>query len=314
MTKTKEITLADSGVIYDPVAHDYHLNGKLLRGITGTLINRAYPKADTYRGVSEEVLLHAAERGSACHQAVGNYYTVGMASTGFEAIVDEARRLLESQGLTPIRFEYVVTDYERYASPIDIVCVNEKNEICIVDMKYTARLMYEQVALQTSIYKRFFHLVNPKIEAKHLYVLWMSTNDAHEVKKSRISELSPVDDRFIDDLIKADQSGEKFDVTKYYGDVPAAVNKVEDYVASLSEEVKEKTEELNRIKEGLCQLMIDNGVKQYDSYRIKLTTVLPKPRVVFDSAAFKKDHADLYALYCKTQETKPSVRLTVKEA
>lgn len=308
----KGIILQDSGVDYNVADHTYTLDGKRLQGITTTLINRAYPKIETYSNIPEEVLAHAAERGSACHQAVGNYYTVGMASTGFEDIVAEAKRLLESQGLKPIRFEYVVTDYERYASPIDIVCVNEKNEICIVDMKYTAKLHYEQVTLQTSIYKRFFHLVNTELQAKRLYVLWTHTNDSHAVLESGIYELTPVDDSFIDDLIKADTENTSFDITKYYGPVPAAVNKVEDYLANLANTVKEKTEEMNRIKDGLCQLMLDNGVKQYSSVRIQLTTVTPKPRKVFDSTAFKKDHTDLYEQYCKETETKPSVRLTIK--
>lgn len=308
----KEIILQDSGVTYEPVGHTYSLNGKPLQGITGTLINRAYPKDKTYSNIPEEVLNHAAERGSACHQAVGNYYDIGMASTGYKVIVEEARRLLESQGLTPIRFEYVVTDFEHYASPIDIVCVNEKGEICIVDMKYTAKLHYEQVTLQTSIYKRFFHLVNPKLQAKHLYVLWTHTNDDHEVLDSGIYELCPVEDDFIDELIRADIADTTFDIAKFYGPVPMAVSKVEDYLSTLAAEVKAKTDELNKIKEGLCQLMIDNGVKQYSSVRIQLTTVTPKPRKTFDSASFKKDHGDLYEQYCKTSETKPSVRLTIK--
>lgn len=308
----KEIILQDSGVIYEPVGHTYSLNGKPLQGVTGTLINRAYPKDKTYSNIPEEVLNHAAERGSACHQAVGNYYDIGMASTGYEGIVKEAKRLLESQGLTPIRFEYVVTDFEHYASPIDIVCVNEKGEICIVDMKYTAKLHYEQVTLQTSIYKRFFHLVNPKLQAKHLYVLWTHTNDDHEVLDSGIYELTPVEDDFIDELIRADIADSTFDIAKFYGPIPMAVSKVEDYLSTLAAEVKAKTDELNKIKEGLCQLMMDNGVKQYSSVRIQLTTVTPKPRKAFDSASFKKDHEDLYEQYCKTSETKPSVRLTIK--
>lgn len=308
----KEIILQDSGVTYEPVGHTYELDGKPLQGVTGTLINRAYPKDKTYSNIPEEVLNHAAERGSACHQAVGNYYDIGMASTGYEVIVEEAKRLLESQGLTPIRFEYVVTDFEHYASPIDIVCVNEKEEICIVDMKYTARLHYEQVTLQTSIYKRFFHLVNPKLQAKHLYVLWTHTNDDHEVLDSGIYELTPVEDDFIDELIRADIADSTFDIAKFYGPVPMAVSKVEDYLSTLAAEVKAKTDELNKIKEGLCQLMIDNGVKQYSSVRIQLTTVTPKSRKTFDSASFKKDHEDLYEQYCKTSETKPSVRLTIK--
>lgn len=312
MTKTKEIILQDSGVEYNVSDHTYFLNGKQLQGITTTLINRAYPTSNTYANIDESVLNHAAERGSACHQAVGNYYEIGMASTGFEAIVDEARRLLESQNLKPIRFEYVVTDFEHYASPIDIVCVNDKNEICIVDMKYTSKLHYEQVTLQTSIYQRFFHIVNPKLQAKHLFVLWIYTNDLHEVLNSGIYELSPVEDSVINDLIKADVADAPFDITNYYGALPATVSKVEDYLVSLSAEVEAKTKEMEEIKQGLCDLMLNCGVKQYDSARLRLTRVQPKPRVTFDSKSFKEDNPDLYSKYTKTSEVKPSVRITIK--
>lgn len=308
----KQIVLQDSGVVYDAVKHTYNYNGKQLQGITSTLINRAYPKSETYANISQEVLNHAAERGSACHQAVGNYYTVGLASTGFEAIVTEAKRLLNSVDLTPIRFEYVVTDFEHYASPIDIVCMDEKGEICIVDMKYTSKLLYEQVTLQTSIYKHFFHLVNPKLDAKRLFVLWTHTNDAHEVLNSGIYELQPVGDDFIDDLIQSDITGSKFELEKYYGAVPAAVSKVENYVVELAAIVKEKTEELDQLKAGLCQLMLDNNVKQYESMYLKLTTVTPKPRQTFDSKSFKADYPDLYDKYSATTKAKPSIRLTVK--
>lgn len=309
---THSIKLKNSGVTYDVTNHTYHYNGKQLQGITGTLINRAYPKSETYANVPESVLARAAERGSACHQAVGNFYTIGMSSTGFEAIVKEAKRLLDSVGLSPIRFEYVVTDFEHYASPIDIVCTNDKGELCIVDMKYTSKLLYEQVTLQTSIYKRFFHLVNPKLDAKHQFVLWTHTNDNHDVLDSGIYELQTVEDDFIDDLIQSDLNNTNFEIEKYYGAVPAAVSKVEDYVAELSLIVKEKSDELDQIKAGLCKLMLDNHVKQYDSLRLKLTTVTPKPRQTFDTKAFKADYPDLYNKYITTTTTSSSIRMTVK--
>lgn len=310
--KKKKITLADSGVDYDPVPHEYFFKGKQLKGITGTLINLAYPKGDTYKNISEEVLNHAADRGSACHQAVGNYYDIGISSTGYEDIVAKAKELLESQELTPIRFEYVVTDYKNYASPIDIVCINAKNEICIVDMKFTAKLHYPQVTLQTSIYKRWFSLVNPKLTAKHQYVLWIHTNDSHEVLDNGIFELDTVDDAFIDDLIDCDTNGKPFDIGKYYGDLPSKVADVEGYLVKLQQLVKEKTEEMDNIKAGLCELMEKYNIKQYSSAHIQLTRVTQKPRVSFDSAKFKKDHEDMYNEYTKTSKVKPSVRITIK--
>lgn len=314
MAKKKEISLVNAGVVFDAATHTYTFNGKELQGITATLVNRAYPKDETYAGVSGEVLNKAAERGSACHQSVGNYYLTGLASAGYEDITDRAVEMLDAEGLTPIAFEYIVTDFEHYASPIDIVCTNAKNEVCIVDMKFTSKLLYEQVTLQTSIYQRFFSLVNPGLQAKHIYALWVHTNDEHAVLDSRLGELTPADEQFVSDLIAADMAGdgERFDITKYYGQLPATVAEVEDYMVSLTNLVKEKTEELNDIKEGLCALMLERGIKSYSSAKIQLTSVAPKPRETFDTARFKKERPDEYAQYVKVSEVKPSVRITIK--
>lgn len=313
MAKGKEIILADSGVDYNVADHTYHLNGKKLDGITDTLINLAYPKSDTYATVSDEMMNHAAERGTKCHEAVGNLYTVGLPSTGFEEITDKARELLESQSLTPIRFEYVVTDFKHYASPIDIVCVNDKGEICIVDMKFTYKLHYPQVELQTSIYKRFFTLVNPKLKAKHLYVLWIHTSDALDVRECGIYELEPVDDTFLDDLIDCNINDKPFNISKYYGELPAKVAEVEKRLVTLQKLIKEKTEEMNNIKDILFDTMQKCNAKHYTTLHLQLTRVTPKPRVTFDSKKFKEEHENLYNEYIRTSEVKPSVRITIKE-
>ncbi len=308
----EEIKLRDSGVTYDPIPHTYSFDGRTLYGITGTLVNRAFPKSDAYGSVPDSVLAHAAQRGTACHQAVGNIYEVGFASTGYEAVAERAMQLLTSEGLCPVHFEYVVTDYDRYASPIDIVCLNEENEICIVDMKFTSKLLYSAVTLQTTVYKRFFRIVNPDMEAKRLYALWIHTNDKLEVLESGIYELVPMDDEFVDELIAADKSDTPFNAEQYYGKLPVAVARVEDYVAQLQAQVKANTDELDKIKEGLCLLMQDNNIKQYDSRRLRLTTVSPKPREHFDIMRFKAEHADLYKDYVTVSLVRPSVRITVK--
>lgn len=314
MAKKKEITLVESGVQFDAATHTYSLDGKELQGITTTLVNRAYPKDETYAGVSEEVLNKAAERGSACHQSVGNYYLKGLSSTGYEDVTSRAVELLAGAGLTPIDFEYIVTDYEHYASPIDIVCKNDKNEVCIVDMKFTSKLMWPQVTLQTTIYQRFFEIVNPDLQVKHLYVLWIHTNDDHAVLDSRLSELTPADEQFVSELIAADIAGvaERFDITKFYGQLPATVTEVEDYLVNRLNLLEELKEEISNIKGGLCDMMLAANIKQYSSEKLQLTTVTPKPRETFDTTRFKKEHPDLYAEYVKMSEVKPSVRITVK--
>ncbi len=307
------IELKNSGVIYDRENHTYSLDGRALTGITGTLVNRAYPKDELYAGVADSVLETAAARGTACHQALEDLFGVGLVTSGYEKVSSEGARLLEEKGLLPVRFEYVVTDYERYASPIDIVCLNKDGEVCIVDQKYTSKLHTESVALQTSIYARFLSIVNPGMEAKHLYVLWIHTNDSLDVLESSLLELPFAKNELIDGLMDADRNGTVFDVADYYGDFPSRVSQAEDYMAWLQTMIKERTEEFNRIKDGLCSMMTELGIKSYSSRRLQMTVVTPKPRESFDTARFKAENPELYREYIKTADTKPSVRITIKE-
>ncbi len=308
------IELKECGVVFDRENHTYTLGEKPLIGITGTLVNRAYPKDELYAGVSDETLARAAERGTACHQALVDSFEVGIVQDEYASVVEEAVRLLKGKGLTPIRFEYIVTDYDRYASPIDIVCVDKNGDVCIVDQKYTSKLHRESVALQTNIYAKFFSIVNPGLDAKHLYVLWIHTNDSLEVVNSDIQELPFAKKGLIEDLMQADKEDSHFDITAYYGDLPSRVSQAEDYMVALQSQIKERTEELNMLKDGLCRMMMELGVKSYSSHKIQMTVVSPKPRESFDSSRFKEEYPELYRQYIKVSETKPSVRITIKES
>ena len=70
----KEIKLKTSKVKFIEETHQYFLGKKELKGITGTLINRAFP--NTYKGIPENVLMKAAERGGMIHQAFELFCTV----------------------------------------------------------------------------------------------------------------------------------------------------------------------------------------------------------------------------------------------
>ena len=54
-----------SSVIYDEVEHTYHLNGKQLKGITGTLIPHAI--GQKYADVPEHILAEKAKYGKLVH-------------------------------------------------------------------------------------------------------------------------------------------------------------------------------------------------------------------------------------------------------
>lgn len=162
----KTIKLNDSGILFDAESHTYCTKeGEILNGITGRLKERAFP--DEYKDVPEDVLQRAAMRGTRIHNILELYDEVAL-------ITDECQELqnyMKAQTEFPflanhLQSEYLITDYEKYASAIDKVYV-EDDGVILGDVKTTYHLNEEYVSWQLSIYAYFFNLINPDVEVKN---------------------------------------------------------------------------------------------------------------------------------------------------
>ena len=114
-------------------------------------------------------------------------------------------------------------------------------------------------------------------------------------------------------MIQADIQDQVFDVQTTYGDLPQRVYDVQQYLWQLENEVKQKSEELKKIKDGLCKIMLEHNVASFSTPIMKLTKVEPKPRRSFDTDAFKFEYPDLYERFQKETPVKPSIRITFNE-
>lgn len=300
--------LKDSGVIFKEDTHQYFLGDKELQGITSTLVHRAFPH--TYDGVSQEKLMERAEYGHKVHDMLEFCITNGldsdMAEWGmFKSIVDQ-------QALRVLCCEYIVTDYERYASPIDIVFMRDDDTIVLVDVKTNYSAPIDKATVQLSWYKRHFEKMNPDLKVSECAVIWVR-DDAKRGHLSGYYPITPWADETLDMLIDADVNDKTFDMSTTYGELPARVYDVQTYLAQLEAEVKTKTEELKQIKEGLCKMMLEMGIKKFTTTVLQMTTVTPKPKKTFDVKAFAEEHPDIYEQYVRESEVKPSVRITYKQ-
>lgn len=302
--------LKQSPVLFDSETHTYYLGDKELKGITKTLVHRAFP--DTYKKPEnyteeewETILNNAAAKGSNMHETIELYDELGVTSDLPE--LQSYIRIKEENKLRVLATEYVVSDEKNYATAIDKVLLTPDDEIIIVDFKRTSTKHYDNVALQLSICKRFFEKQNPDLKVAGCYLIWLRD------EKSEFKKLPVWTDEQLDELIQADLSDERYEVEKIYGNLPQRVAEVEDYLFHLESEVKAKTEELKQIKDGLCQMMLERGIKSFETDRVKMTTITPKPRESFDAKSFQVEHPDLYQQYVKVGgESKPSVRITYK--
>lgn len=301
--------LNQSPVRFESATHQYFLGDKELKGVTGTLIKRAFP--DTYKKPDKytdeqwaEILANAAAKGSNMHETIELHDELGIMSDLPE--LQSYIRVKKDFGLQVVATEYVVSDEENYATAIDKVLMRPDGGIILVDFKRTYDLHIDNVTLQQSICKRWFEKLNPDIKVAAIYVLWMRDD------KARFEELTPWADELLDQLIEADKADTTFDIQQMYGDLPQKVYDVQQYLFNLEQEVKAKSEEMKKIKDGLCAIMLERGIKSFTTPIMSLTTITPKPRKSFDTEALKFEYPDLYEKFLKETPVKPSVRITFK--
>lgn len=302
-SKKKEIKLATSEVRFVEETHQYFLGDIELQGITSTLIPKAYPS--TYIGIDQETLENAAARGTFMHKVIEGYINDGTYYEGLPEL-DNFIKVMADNKLVCLATEYVVSDNENFASAIDLVMVNGKNEVCLVDLKRTSELHFEEVALQLSIYKRWFERMNPDTKVSHIYVLRLRDDECDFL------ELHPVSNDFLDALIVCYHDGLPFVPYAYYGNLPSELKKAESEIAGMVAQQKAIDDKMSKLKEGLYNLMEQYNVKSWKGDEVTITRVLPSVSVSLDSKKVKESHPEVYSECIKETKRKGSLKITVK--
>lgn len=296
----KEILLNQSQVRFDAASHTYHLDGVgELKGITGTLVRRAFP--DKYKDVDAEVLAQAAAKGTALHEAIQNFDRFGIDS-GDDRLYMYRQKMQES-GLSVMENEYLVSDMEHYATSIDIVAQDVRGDIVVIDTKTTYSLDRASTALQLTINKRFFEMQNPTRKVARIYALWLPNRD-HTI--CQLVELAPWDDDTLDALIKADLNDEPF----VWNAIPDEYYELETSYKHLMAMKEEAEKGIEQLKIRLMSLMQENKLMQIKSGNYTVSYIPEKQGQRFDSAAFKKENKDLYNQYLKNSVTAAQIRFT----
>lgn len=300
---TQNIKLNKPKVTFIEETHQYFIGKKQLKGITGTLVRKAFP--DTYKDIPESVLMKAAERGGMIHNSFELFCTVFDSDINMYPNPTEEIRafnsMLVSYGLHHVDSEYLVTDSENFASAIDGVFADSDGNIYLVDYKTTSTLHYDNVSLQLSIYARWFEEQNPDLKVKELVCMWFKNG------QSRFQPLPRVSEEKIDALIKAyleDDSDYKYEV-----EVPEAFSSTEQQYRLVTARIDTLKIEQDALKEKLMKMMEANKKKsiktQYGSY----SYVAASTKKTFDTKLFKDTEPEHYEYYLKDTTTKPSIRI-----
>lgn len=300
---TKKITLNVPKVTFIEETHQYFIGKKELKGVTGTLIKKAFP--DTYKNIPEAVLKKAAERGGLVHNTFETFCSIFDAD--IKKYPDPTEELqafhsmLVAYDLHYVASEYLVTDGENFASAIDGIFADSEGNIYLVDYKTTATLHYDNVSLQLSIYAKWFEEQNPDLKVKEIVCMWFKNG------QSKFQPLPRVADYQIDDLINAYLADDA--EYQYKVEVPEQFSALEQEFRLITARVDALKIKQDELKEKIMKMMEDNKQKSVKTQFASYSYVAATTKKTFDTKLFKDTEPDHYEHYLKETTTKPSIRI-----
>jgi hypothetical protein len=258
-----------------------------------------------YDGVSASILNKAASRGSQIHEDIEFFDSIGG-----DANTPELKwyaKFREEYNLTPLANEYLVSDNEYLASSIDVVY----EDMTLADIKTTSKLDFEYLSWQLSIYAYLFEMQNPGLKVKRLMAIWIPKEQYGEPRAEEVKRI-PIKD--VIDLIEADKHNEQYSpamVAVKEANLPITDQVIEE-VKGIIQQLNDTKERYETLKGGLKDLMVQNGCKKFTHDNLSMTLSDAYVKETFDTAAFRRDHPDMYEQYIKKTEVKESLTLKLK--
>lgn len=300
---TKKITLNVPKVTFIEESHQYFLGKKELKGVTGTLIKKAFP--DTYKNIPESVLMKAAERGGLIHNTLETFCSI------FDADIKQYpnpteelqafHSMLVAFDLHYVASEYLVTDGENFASAIDGIFADSEGNIYLVDYKTTSTLHYDNVSLQLSIYAKWFEEQNPDLKVKEIVCMWFKNG------QSKFQPLPRVADYQIDDLIAAYLADDA--EYQYKVEVPEQFLALEQEYRLITARVDALKIKQDELKEKIMKMMEDNKQKSIKTQFASYSYVESTTKRTLDTKLFKEKYPNAYEKLTKVSIYKPSIRI-----
>jgi hypothetical protein len=269
---------------------------KYLSGITGLLSKHLFPQK--YADVPETILEAAREKGSAIHKALQTYITAGFVTDGFDELCQNFYGFCIANRITPFKSEALVTDYEKYATMVDLICEDGD----FYDFKTTYTLDKSYLSWQLSICA--FLAGETK---NRLYGVHIRDNQFELVEVDRIPEEK------IQQLFAAEASG-----TIYRDDAIATIDTealvlLEQTFVSLKSQMDEIEEKRKTLSELVRTQMQERGIKSFETGGLLITDVADTTATTFDSKRFKAEHPEMAAQYEKATTKKGYLKITTKK-
>ena len=178
--------MEDSEIEYIEEAHIYLKSGIIIPSVT-QLLEKVFP--DKYKGIPKEILEKKATYGTQVHQLIEDYengkeYQID--SVYIELSFKQYLEIKKENNIEVVSQEEIVHYKDYYAGRYDMIA-NVNNELCLVDIKTTAKLDREYLSWQLSLYEL---AIGKKFDK--LYCLWLPKKGIGkliEIERKNIKEI-----------------------------------------------------------------------------------------------------------------------------
>ena len=304
----KEALKHNFGVIYNPEAHTYtNKEGLELSGITGIIKQFICP--NIYTEVPAEVLESARIRGTKLHALLELY-----ANGKFANVTEEDKEVIDNfnamalalEDYTCLASEYVVSNNELTASPIDLLALDYEGNLVIIDLKTTSALNVDFVTWQLNFY-RYFLEIQTGLKTDNMQALHVSGGKAKFVKVQKIAN------EHLDYMLFCAYNFAEFkNPLQVEEDKITKLETIYREKKALEEQIKALEEQEEQIKAEVIAEMKANAVKTYESDTIRVTYKSESVKNSFDSKKFAEAEPELYKNYLKTSKIKESLTIKLK--
>ncbi|MCF0185156.1 MAG: hypothetical protein HUJ98_01545 [Bacteroidaceae bacterium] len=288
------------GLVFDENEHRYFLNGRELSGVTSVITKQLFP--NSFDGIPKKVLDASAAYGSHVHKILENWDKLWQKDEQSIELQDY-RSICREHGLVHEASEYLITDFQNFASACDKVYRVSDDTVSIGDIKTVYgdltkpanKEKLEKFRVQLSMYLYMFQLVNPQLKVKDLFILHLRCKERKNGTIDRIAKYIPIDPlpmSFCKALLEAEVKGEQF-VMPTQTEQPTELEIDEALIRSLLQTKADVEEQLANIKAKLLSDMEALGETKFSTPTgLKIVRKLESVRKAFDLKSFTSMNPD----------------------
>ena len=294
---------------FDKETHTY-TNNKGETIISCTQLLSKMGLSPDYSSVSDGVLERKAGKGALIHEEINSYLLKD--EIGFTSELQEFIKFKESRTDIKAYDSELLVWNEDVAGTVDLIYYTDDPadtayiQAHICEIKTTSTIHWDSISWQLSIYNYLAFEPNYKRTIGHLFHFNNGEMKIYDIP------LKPKEE--VERLIKAYKENGEYIQPNY---IPTTLTNelelAENQIILLNNLLKEQQKKSEEIKEKIITVMVENGVKSFDTQQLKITLIQEQRRETLDSKKLKEKLPSVYQSFVKETIIKPTLRTTIKE-